>query len=86
MYARALDDFFAWWNGQGRPPFSRATVQAWRAALEARPGAGQRESELSAVRKLAAEAAYNGLLDPAAAQGIRDIRGPTSTVSASETG
>jgi hypothetical protein len=31
--------------------------------------------KLSAVRKLAAEAAYNGLLDPAAAQAIRDIRG-----------
>ena len=34
MYARALEDFFLWWSGQGRPPFTRATVQAWRAALE----------------------------------------------------
>ena len=23
MYAKALDDFFAWWEGQGRPPFVR---------------------------------------------------------------
>jgi hypothetical protein len=36
MYARALEDFFGWWTGQGRPPFTRATVQAWRAALEAK--------------------------------------------------
>jgi hypothetical protein len=27
MYAKALDDFFAWWEGQGRPPFVRATVR-----------------------------------------------------------
>ena len=76
MYARALDDFFSWWNGQGRPPFGRATVQAWRAALEAKGLApASVNQKLSAVRKLAAEAAHNGLLDPAAAQGIRAIRG-----------
>ena len=34
MYAKALDDFFAWWAGQGRPPFARASVQAHRAWLE----------------------------------------------------
>jgi hypothetical protein len=36
MYARALEDFFGWWTGQGRPPFTRATVQTWRVALEAK--------------------------------------------------
>lgn len=76
MYARALEDFFAWWNGQGRPPFTRATVQAWRAALEAKGLApASVNQKLSAVRKLAAEASYNGMLDPATAQTIRDIRG-----------
>ena len=34
MYAKALDDFFVWWAGQGRPPFARATVQAHRAWLD----------------------------------------------------
>lgn len=64
------------YNAQGRPPFTRATVQAWRAALELKGLApASVNQKLSAVRKLAAEAAYNGLLDPAAAQGIRDIRG-----------
>jgi integrase len=76
MYARALDDFFAWWNQQGRPPFTRAVVQAWRAALESKGLApASVNQKLSAVRKLAAEAAHNGLLDPAAAQAIREIRG-----------
>ena len=28
MYAKALDDFFAWWKAQGRPPLLQATVQA----------------------------------------------------------
>jgi hypothetical protein len=36
MYAKALDDFFVWWEGRGRPPFLRATVQAHLAFLEAR--------------------------------------------------
>ena len=76
MYARALNDFFGWWTAQGRPPFTRATVQAWRAALESKGLApASVNQKLSAMRKLAAEAAYNGLLDAAAAQAIRDIRG-----------
>jgi hypothetical protein len=36
MYARALQDIFGSSTGQGRPPFTRAAVQAWRAALEAK--------------------------------------------------
>ena len=69
MYARALEDFFGWWTGQ----FTRAAVQAWRAVLEAKGLApASINQKLSSVRKLAVEAAYNGLLDPAAAQrGVR---------------
>ena len=33
MYARALDDFFRPVDRTGRPPFTRATVQAWRVTL-----------------------------------------------------
>jgi integrase len=77
MYARALEDFFAWWEQQDRPAFTRATVQAWRAALEAKGLApASIHQKLSAVRKLAVEASYNGLLDPATAQAIREVRGP----------
>jgi integrase len=76
MYGHAIEDFFHWWEDAGRPPFIRATVQKYRAYLEARPLApASINQRLSALRKLAREATYNGLLDPAAAQGIRDVRG-----------
>jgi hypothetical protein len=52
-------------------------VQAWRVALEAEGLAPARiQQKLSTVRKLAAEASYNGLLDPATAQAIQEVRGP----------
>ena len=76
MYAHAIEEFFRWWEDQGRPAFLRATVQKYRAHLEARGLAPASVNQrLSALRKLAREATYNGLLDPAAAQGIRDVRG-----------
>ena len=76
MYARALEDFFAWWAAHGSPAFHRATVQQYRAHLEAQSLAPSSiNQKLSAIRKLAAEAAYNGLTDPAAAQAVRDVRG-----------
>jgi site-specific recombinase XerD len=76
MYGHAIDEFFSWWEDQGRPAFLRATVQKYRAHLESRSLApASINQRLSALRKLAKEATYNGLLDPAAAQGIRDVRG-----------
>jgi site-specific recombinase XerD len=76
MYAHAIGEFFAWWEDQGRPAFTRATVQKYRAHLEARGLApASINQRLSALRKLAKEATYNGLLEPTAAQGIRDVRG-----------
>ena len=76
MYSHAMTEYFAWWEEQGRPAFIRATVQKYRAHLEARGLApASINQRLSALRKLAKEAIYNGLLDPAAGQGIRDVRG-----------
>src|SRR5215469_13753189 len=76
MYGHAIEEFFRWWEDQGRPSFLRATVQKYRAHLEARGLApASINQRLSAIRKLAKEATYAGLLDPAAAQGIRDVRG-----------
>jgi hypothetical protein len=65
MYARALEDFFAWWTGLGR-----AAVDAPRCRLVGGPRiAGLAPASVNLRRpKLAAEAAYNGLLDPSAAQ------------------
>ncbi len=74
-YGKALDDFLAWY-GTGRGAFGRAMVQAYRAELERRGLAPSTVNvRLAAVRKLAAEAAENGLLDPAAAAAIARVRG-----------
>ena len=62
------------------PGFSKATVSAWRASLEAR-GLGSLSIiiRLSAIRKLAAEAADNGLLTREMADGIRRVNSVKST-------
>src|SRR4029079_14859223 len=76
QYAKALRDFFAWRAGQGSPAFSRALVQAHRAALESRGYAPATVNQrLAAIKKLAREAAANGLLDPATAAGIAQVPG-----------
>ncbi|HEY3411873.1 MAG TPA: tyrosine-type recombinase/integrase [Armatimonadota bacterium] len=76
MYAKALDDFFVWWAGQGRPPFARATVQAHRAWLEEQGYSPSTINQrLAALRKLAREAALNGHLGPEAAAGVTQVSG-----------
>jgi integrase/recombinase XerD len=76
MYAKALGDFFRWRTEQGSPAFSRAAVQAHRAALEARGYAPSTINQrLAAVKKLAREAAANGLLDSTVAAGIDQVPG-----------
>src|SRR5579871_101434 len=34
VYDHALDEFFAWFGQEPRPGFTKATVAAWRVALE----------------------------------------------------
>jgi hypothetical protein len=36
VYNLGLDEFFAWFSLEPRPGFTKATVAAWRVALEAR--------------------------------------------------
>jgi site-specific recombinase XerD len=85
MYSHAIDEYFAGWEQEGRPAFTRATGQKYRADLEARGLApASINQRLSAIRKLAKEATYAGLFDPAAAQGIREVRG--AKVQGSRTG
>ena len=36
IYRLGLDEFIAWYGQEPRPGFAKATVNAWRAALEAR--------------------------------------------------
>ncbi len=75
-YQRALSDFFHWHRGVGRPQLSKAVVQRYAAELrEAGMSASSVNQRLSAIRKLAAEAADNGLLDAQVAGGIRAVKG-----------
>lgn len=75
-YAKALEDFLAWYRAEPRPALSRAVVQQYRTVLE---GSGLRPASvnvrLSAIRKLAGEAAENGLLDRNVAQAIVSLKG-----------
>ena len=64
VYNLGLDEFIAWYTAALRPAgFTKATVMAWRVALEARGlGPISINVRITAVRKLAVEAADNGLL------------------------
>jgi site-specific recombinase XerD len=78
-YNMALDEFMRWYALEPRPGFTKATVSAWRASLEARGlGSSSIVIRLSAVRKLAVEAADNGLLAPELAAGVTRLKGVRS--------
>jgi hypothetical protein len=65
VYNLGLDEFFEWYGQEPRPGFTKATVAAWRVSLETRGlGAVSINVRITAVRKLAVEAADNGLLAP----------------------
>ena len=80
VYNLGLDEFIAWYTAE--PPqagFTKGTVMAWRVALEARGlGPISINVRITAVRKLAVEAADNGLLAPELASGIARIKGVRS--------
>ena len=79
VYNLGLDEFFAWYALGPRPGFTKATVSAWRVALEARGlGSVSINVRITAVRKLAVEAADNGLLAPELAAGITRVKGAKS--------
>jgi integrase len=76
VYNLGLDEFIRWYTEEPRAGFTKATVSAWRVALEARKlGPISINVRLTAVRKLAVEAADNGLLAPSLAAGIARIKG-----------
>ena len=80
VYNLGLDEFIAWYTAETHPTgFTKATVLAWRVALEARRlGPISINVRITAVRKLAVEAADNGLLAPELASGIARIKGVRS--------
>jgi len=74
VYNMALDEFLAWFQQAPRPGFTKATVSAWRVSLEeCRLGSSSIIIRMSAIRKLAAEAADNRLLAPELAAGIARV-------------
>jgi site-specific recombinase XerD len=80
VYNMALNEFLAWFQQEPRPGFTKATVSAWRVSLEARKlGSSSIIIRMSAIRKLAAEAADNGLLAPELAAGISRVKSAKST-------
>ena len=80
VYSMALDEFLAWFRQETRPGgFCKATVSAWRASLEVRGlGSSSIIIRMSAIRKLAAEAADNGLIAPELAAGIARVKSAKS--------
>ncbi len=79
VYNLGLDEFIAWYTKEPRPGFTKATVAAWRVDLERRClGSISINVRITAVRKLAFEAADNGLLALDIASGIGHIRGVPS--------
>src|SRR5271156_5570596 len=80
VYNMALNEFMGWFQQAPRPGFTKATVSAWRVSLEERKlGSSSIIIRMSAIRKLAAEAADNGLLAPELAQGISRVKSVKST-------
>src|SRR5260221_7106218 len=77
VYNMALDEFMGWFQQAPRPGFTKATVSAWRGSLEDRRlGSSSIIIRMSAIRKLAAEAADNGLLAPELAAAISRVKSP----------
>src|SRR5438128_2560459 len=76
-YDRSLTDFLDWYASDGAGQgFTKATVQRYSRHLEQRGlSASTRNVRLTPVRRLAAEAADNGLLDPELAAGIGRVKG-----------
>jgi integrase/recombinase XerD len=80
VYNMALDEFLAWFQLGPRPGFTKATVSAWRVSLEDRKlGSSSIIVRMSAIRKLAAEAADNGLLSPEMSAGIARVKSAKMT-------
>jgi site-specific recombinase XerD len=76
VYARALDEFGDWCRQSAAAGFTRETVQRYRAYLEGRELApASRNQHLTVLRKLAHEAAANGILAADVAASITAVKG-----------
>ena len=77
LYSGCLDHFYRWYFLEPRPPFGKTVVQEYRTALELEAYAPSTVAiHIASLRKLAEEAADNGLLDRQLAAGVCRVRGP----------
>jgi integrase len=75
-YAQALEEFVIWFQSECHREFNKATVQKYRRELEIKGLAPSSINvRLAAIRRLALEAADNGLLPPELAAGISRTKG-----------
>ena len=75
-YRQALDHFFRYCEAGPVEAFTKATMNSYRASMEARGLAPSTINQrLCAVRKLAVEAADNGLMSPELAAAISRVKG-----------
>jgi site-specific recombinase XerD len=75
-YERHLREFIRWHCESGETVINKAIVQRYAAQLrEAGVSAASINQKLSAIRKLALEAADNGALDSQIANGIKAVKG-----------
>lgn len=78
-YGRALVDFVTWHSSEGRQGLDKATVNAYVTHLRsAGTPASSINQRLVAIRKMAREAADNGLIDHATAEAIARAEGVRS--------
>lgn len=75
-YQRHLEEFFIWHASENRPELNKALINRYTKELRhAGLSSANINQKLSAIRKLAAEAEDNNLLDSRIASGIRAVKG-----------
>ena len=75
-YRQALDDFFHWCEAEAAGGITKAAVNSYRASLEERRlSPSTINQRLSAIRKLAIEAADNGFIPQEVATAILRVKG-----------
>lgn len=74
-YSKALIDFLGWMQANQKP-FTKATIQEYKQSLTGSPASIN--LKMSAIRKLATEAADNGLIDQQIANSVNRVSGVTA--------
>jgi site-specific recombinase XerD len=79
VYSKAITNFLAWWDAQGRPALTKSVVQEYKVKVldAAHLSPSTVNQRLSAIRKLAQEAADNGMIAQDVANGVSKVKGAT---------